>query len=86
LVEGGVIGFGIFVTILAFTIYSALKQSKWDSRLWLTILLIWFLDVNTFAWEYRKATWLFFSLIIISANLSQTADEEESKISLTPIQ
>jgi len=86
LVEGGVIGFSIFMTILAFTIYYALKQSKWYSRLWLTILLIWFLDVNTFAWEYRKATWLFFSLIIISANLSQTADEEESKISLTPIQ
>jgi len=86
LVEGGIIGFSIFMTIFALTIYYALKQSKWDSRLWLTILLIWFLDVNTFAWEYRKATWLFFSFIVISAHLSKTTDEEESKINLTPIQ
>lgn len=69
LAEVGIIGFVLFVTILMIVIYHALRQPKSLSRLWLTILVIWFIGASFQNLEYRKQTWLFFSFIIISSSL-----------------
>jgi len=70
LVEVGIIGFILFVIILATIIYQAMRQPKWDSRLWLAILLVWTIGASALTWERRKPTWLFLSLAIISAGIS----------------
>lgn len=70
LTEVGMIGFALFVIILAITVYQAKRQPKWDSRLWLTVLLVWAVGVSSIMWEHFKPTWLFLSLVVVSANLS----------------
>jgi hypothetical protein len=38
--------------------------------LWLTILLVWAIGAFSLTWEHRKPTWLFLSLVVVSADLS----------------
>jgi hypothetical protein len=68
--ELGLIGFILFLGILIVIIIQAFKQPKNLSALWFTILATWFIGVFTLTWEHTKTTWLLFTLIIISANLS----------------
>jgi len=69
LAELGLIGFILFVIMLAIVAYQAVTQSKWLAALWTSVLLIWAIGVFTLTWEYRKTTWLFLSLVVISASL-----------------
>ena len=63
--ELGIIGFGLFLIILAVCFYYALQQPKWNSRLWLAVLCGWVLSAAvTQNFEARKQTWLFFSLAV----------------------
>jgi O-antigen ligase len=75
LVELGIIGFILFTIILVITVYQALRQPKWTARLWLTVLLVWGLGVSFMTWEIRKPTWMFLSLVIVSAALTIRRDE-----------
>jgi O-antigen ligase len=75
LAEVGLIGFALFAIILAMAVSQAMHQSKWDSRLWLTILLVWAIGAFSLTWEHRKPTWLFLSLVVVSADLSVRRDE-----------
>jgi hypothetical protein len=68
--------------MLAIVVYQAANQPKSLSWLWLTVLTIWFIGAFTLTWEYRKATWLFLSLIVISANLFRRSDKIEEGPSL----
>ena len=67
LVEVGAIGFGLFLAIVAVSIQQALRQPRWESRLWLTVLLIWAVGVLLLSLEYRKPTWLILSLPVMAA-------------------
>jgi hypothetical protein len=69
MVEMGIIGFVLLVIIVGIAVYQAMRHPKWDARFWLTILLV--LAVTNFDgnWVYRKSTWLFLSLLVVSANL-----------------
>lgn len=72
LVESGLVGFILFMGLLAVVFYCAYNNpNKWESLMWLTVLLIWAISVFAFAWEYRKATWLFLGFIVIAANVSK---------------
>lgn len=75
LVELGTIGFVLFVFILAVAVYQTIHQSRWDSRLWLTILSVWAIGSLSLAWDQRKQTWLFLSLAVVGAGLSVECDE-----------
>jgi len=75
LVELGLIGFALFGIILTIAVIQALSHPKWDSRFWLTVLAVWAIGASTLTWEYRKATWLFLSLVIASAALTSHRDE-----------
>ncbi len=69
LVELGIIGCIFFIFILAIVLYHAIHQRKNYSYLWITIFFIWLIGTSTLTWEFYKPTWLFMSLIIISARL-----------------
>jgi O-antigen ligase len=69
LVEVGLVGFTLFGLILVITIVQAMGQTRWDSRLWMTVLLVWAIGASSLTWEHRKTTWLFMSLVAVSATL-----------------
>lgn len=73
--ELGLIGCGLFVFVLVIAAYHSLQQSKWSSRMWLTILTIWMMGALTHNWEYRKQTWMFLSFITTGAYLPQHVDD-----------
>jgi hypothetical protein len=74
LTETGIIGFILFGIILAIVVHEALHQSRWESRLWLSVLLVWALGASVHTWEQKKPTWLFLGLVVVSAALSVRRD------------
>jgi O-antigen ligase len=69
LVEVGIVGFVLFVIILAIAVYQAMHQPKWDARFWLTTLMVWTLGAFTLNWSWKKQTWLFLGLAVVGAGL-----------------
>lgn len=69
LAELGLIGFILFASILVIVTYQALTQMKGFSALWLTVIATWGIGAFSLTWEFRKPTWLFFSLVVISASV-----------------
>ena len=50
----------------------ALAQPRWDRNFWLTVLVVWTLGASTLTWEYRKTTWVFFTLLVASAAVARS--------------
>ena len=67
--ELGLIGLTLFLIILFIVFHSAIYQSKWESKLWLILLLVWAVGAFTLTWAHRKPTLLFMSFIVASGNL-----------------
>jgi len=65
LAETGLIGFGLFLCILAIVLNQAVRLPKGYSGLWLSSFFVWFIGVLSLSFEFRKVTWLFFSFVII---------------------
>ena len=86
LAELGLIGFTLFVVMLVIVAYQAVNQPKWLSGLWLTVLAIWAIGAFALTWEFRKPTWLFLSLVVISASLFRQCDSvvERPPLSVGP--
>lgn len=82
LVELGLIGFILFIIILAIAFIQAWRQPKWQSWFWLTVLTVWSIGAFTLTWESRKSTWVFLSFAVVSAAL--TNRQEESALIGTP--
>jgi len=78
LLQVGIIGFVLFAVILGISIHYAMHQSKWDSRFWVTLLLIWAIGNSSNTWVYAKPTWLFLGLVAASAGLSVRREESIS--------
>jgi O-antigen ligase len=83
LAEVGLIGFFLFIAILVIVAYQSLRQPKWISGLWLTVLAVWAIGISAQTWEYYKATWLFLSLVVISASLSSRSDQSDLRSDLS---
>ena len=64
LVETGLIGLLLFLTLLAIAFISSIHLPKLESRLWRTTLLIWFLGASALTFEHHKPTWLVLALIV----------------------
>lgn len=79
LTELGLIGFIIFMSMLAVTFKQAIKKNKHSATLWVSILSIWAIGVFTLTWEYRKVTWLILTLIVVGANLRDRQSDVENK-------
>ena len=78
LVELGIVGFSLYAVVLAMVVHSALLQPRWNRRLWLTVLAIWFTGAIVHNWEHRKPTWLFFGLVTTAAHLPLRRDEPDA--------
>ena len=63
LVELGVVGALLLFMLLASMVYSAIRMRYLDRCLWISLLLTWTIGVSALTWEYRKPTWLLFSLL-----------------------
>ena len=67
LVEEGLIGFTIFLSILGIVALQVLRLPKWDRNFWLTSLLVWAIGASTLTWEHRKTTWFFLTFAVAAA-------------------
>jgi O-antigen ligase len=77
LVEVGLIGLFIFGAAVAVAVRQGWRQPMWDRRFWLTLFVVWALCASTLAWEDKKVTWLFLSLMVASGATARTAEEAE---------
>jgi O-antigen ligase len=80
LVELGLVGFLLFVTIVGTAIAQALRQPKWEARFWMVVTTVWFLGSSTLTWGPRKSTWLFLSLLVASTALTMPQEESISLV------
>ncbi|MFI4947048.1 MAG: O-antigen ligase family protein, partial [Burkholderiales bacterium] len=76
LAELGLIGFGLFAAILGTAAALALRQPG-TAAMWLTLLVVWFLNAITHNYEDKKVTWMLFMLIAIGAALRQTQSQRQ---------
>jgi O-antigen ligase len=63
LVELGVVGALLLFLLLATMLYCAIRMRYLERCLWISLLLTWTIGVSALTWEYRKPTWLLFSLL-----------------------
>ena len=68
LTEVGLIGLGLFFTILVMAVYHARFLPKWHSWMWLTILMIWLINAFFHNPESGKVTWLLLSLAVVNGS------------------
>ena len=69
--ELGLFGLCLYTAVLIIVLFTALRQSKPYSDVWLAVFMVWLIGVLSLTWEYRKTTWLIMSMIVISANVYQ---------------
>jgi O-antigen ligase len=83
LVEEGLIGFTIFLSILGIVALQVLRLPKWDRNFWLTSLLVWAIGASTLTWEHRKTTWLFLTFAVAAAVIGARRSVPDHVIDLT---
>jgi O-antigen ligase len=69
LAETGIVGFSLFVCILALVINQAIRLPKGYSGVWLATLFVWAIGALSLTWEFRKPTWIFLLFVIIAGSL-----------------
>lgn len=70
LAETGVVGFFIFLLILAVVIFQAVNVPNGNAGLWIAIFLTWAIGVFSLSWDFRKLTWLFLNFIVIEGSFT----------------
>lgn len=70
LVETGIVGFALFVTVLGMLVAAVKRMVGLDRLLWAVMFAVWAVGVNTLSWELRKPTWLLFALVLAAARLT----------------
>ncbi len=64
LVEGGVIGFAVWMALLGCLVLFLSMMPAPERALCATLLIVWAIGVSTLTWEHYKGTWLVFGLIM----------------------
>jgi O-antigen ligase len=75
LVELGLVGFVLFVTILVMVFRYARLQPTWDRRFWLTVLAVWAIGASTLTYEHRKTTWFFLTMCVAAGSLRREPEQ-----------
>jgi O-antigen ligase len=78
LTETGIIGFIIFSAAIIGCFVIGIHLRFPERALWLTVMLLWCIGVMSLTFEYKKATWAVFGLLIASAGIAQTARMRDS--------
>lgn len=71
LVELGIIGFALFLGVLAVTVAQVMKHPPWGARFWLLLLGMWALAGSSMTWEGKKFTWVIITLAAASGAVQQ---------------
>ena len=71
LVETGLIGFALFISILVIAVYKIRFLPRFETIFWVTILSVRGLGNMVMTWEHTSSTWLLLSLIIGAAHVSR---------------
>lgn len=79
LAETGIIGFVLFLLILAIVFFMAMNAPNGNASLWVSILLTWVIGVLSLSWEFRKLTWLFLNFIVIEGSFTSDQIREYVK-------
>ncbi len=82
LVEQGLIGFGLFITLFIYSIRSCLRMPRFERALWLAMLLTLAIGVFSLTWEYRKPIWLIFGLISVQVCVANAAPKSSRALRL----
>jgi O-antigen ligase len=69
LVELGVVGELILLSLLAGMLYVVLRMRSPQKWLWLIMLATWSAGVLSLTWEYRKPTWFLFGMLAAQAGM-----------------
>jgi O-antigen ligase len=69
LVEDGLVGFCLFLSILVTLLGSSLRLPPLERYLWIVLLSAWTVGMTTAAWEARKPTWFLFGLCVAQVAL-----------------
>jgi O-antigen ligase len=78
LTETGIIGFLIFSLAIVSCIVMGVHLSLPERPLWLIVMLLWCIGVMSLTFEYKKATWAVFGLVIASAGMTGTVRARRS--------
>ncbi len=79
LVEGGVIGFGIFAALLGACAWTILHLRPPDRALWCVLMLTWAVGNGSVSLESAKLTWVLFGLIAAQSGLLPTVESLKQK-------
>lgn len=69
LTELGLVGFLFYLGTLVSILLMIIVQTKPQGQLWFAVFMVWIIGVLSLTWEYRKVTWIMFSMIAISADI-----------------
>jgi O-antigen ligase len=86
LAETGVVGFLLFIIILALVVNQTIRLPSGYYGLWLATLSVWAIGVLSLTWEFRKPTWIFLNFVIIEGSSiykELQSQEDKSLISET---
>ena len=79
--ELGLVGFLLFLGVMAVAAIQGLAQPRALATLWMAVLLSWCLNAFLHNYESKKPTWLFFTLIVTSAAIYSSASERQDSTS-----
>ena len=68
LAETGLLGIILFLSIMAIVFNAIVKLPKEYSGVWMAIFFILLIGSSLLSWEFRKATWIFLSFVIIQGS------------------
>jgi O-antigen ligase len=83
LVEEGLIGFAIFMWILAMVVGKIWRLPRWDRNFWVTVIAVWAIGASTLTWEHRKTTWLFLTFAVAAAAIEARRSREDALIDIS---
>jgi O-antigen ligase len=74
LVEVGVVGLGLFITIMIACLFDIWQFRQPERNIWLVIFAGWAVGVYALAWECHKPTWLLFAMIAAQHGVARRQD------------
>lgn len=80
--ETGMIGFTLFLTILAVVAYQIVKAPIQNRSVWIAVLATWAIGVLSLSWEFRKLTWLLLGLAVIAGSMQVKRNPQRAVLPL----
>jgi O-antigen ligase len=78
LVEGGIVGFGIFAGLLGACAWTILRLRPPDRTLWSVVMLTWLVGNLSIGGEGTKLSWVLFGLLAAQNGQARTGDDTAS--------